>query len=62
MEAQNLFGELKTYFFPVHPEAVAGEGLPSFNEIPLIDYDAIWAGEHRQEIVEKWIDEVLRGQ
>jgi len=62
VEAQNLFGELKTYFFPVHPEAVAGEGLPSFNEIPLIDYDAIWAGEHRQEIVEKWIDEVLRGQ
>jgi len=41
---------------------VAGEGLPSFSEIPLIDYDAIWAGEHRQEIVEKWIDEVLRGQ
>jgi iron(III) transport system substrate-binding protein len=62
VEAQNLFGELKTYFFPVHPEAVAGEGLPSFSEIPLIDYDAIWAGEHRQEIVEKWIDEVLRGQ
>lgn len=62
LEAQNAFGELKTYFFPVHPDAVAGEGLPSFNEIPLIEYDAIWAGDNRKEIVEKWIDEVLRGQ
>ena len=62
LEAQNLFGELKTFFFPIHPEAVAGEGLPSFKEIPLIEYDAIWAGANRQEIVDKWIDEVLRGQ
>lgn len=62
LEAQNKFGELKTYFFPVHPQAVAGEGLPAFNEIPLLEYDAIWAGDNRKDIVDKWIDEVLRGQ
>lgn len=60
LDAQNKFGELKTYFFPVHPDAVAGEGLPAFSDIPLIKYDAIWAGENRKVLVDKWIDDVLR--
>lgn len=62
LDAQNKFGDLKTYFFPVHPQAVAGEGLPAISEMPLIEYDAIWAGDHRKELVDKWIDEILRGQ
>lgn len=62
VEAQNLLSELKTYFFPVHPDAVTGEGIPAFDEIPTIDYDAIWAGDNREVLVNKWIDEVLRSR
>lgn len=62
VEGQNQLSVLKTYFFPVHPDAETGEGLPSFSDIPTIDYDAIWAGENRERLVNKWIDEVLRGQ
>ena len=62
VEGQNKLSELKTFFFPVHPEAKTGEGLPSFSEIPTIEYDAIWAGEQRERLVNKWIDEVLRGE
>lgn len=62
VEAQNLLSELKTFFFPVHPEATTGEGVPSFDEIPTIDYDAIWAGDNREVLVNKWIDEVLRSR
>ena len=60
LEAQNSFAKLKTYFFPVHPDAVAGEGLPPVSELPLIEYDAVWAGEVRNELVNRWVDEVLR--
>lgn len=62
LEAQNLFSELKTYFFPLHPDAVTAEGIPSFSEIPTIEYDAIWAGDNRENLVNKWIDEVLRSR
>lgn len=62
IEAQNLLSEAKTYFFPVHPDASTGEGMPAFADITTIDYDAIWAGANREEIVNKWINEVLRGQ
>lgn len=62
VEGQNQLSELKTYFFPVHPDAETGEGLPAFSDIPTIDYDAIWAGDNREYLVNKWIDEVLRGQ
>lgn len=61
-EAQDLLSEAKTYFFPVHPDATTGEGMPSFSDINTIDYDAVWAGAHREELVNKWINEVLRGQ
>jgi len=60
LEAQNSFGRLKTYFFPVHPDAVAGEGLPPVSEIPVIPFDAVWAGEVRSHLVNRWVDEVLR--
>lgn len=60
LEAQNSFARLKTYFFPIHPDAVAGEGLPAVSEIPLIEYDAVWAGEQRNYLVNRWVDEVLR--
>lgn len=62
LEAQNKLSEIKTFFFPLHPEAVTGEGLPAFSDIPTIDYDAIWAGENREALVNKWIDEVLRSR
>lgn len=59
-EGQATLSRAKTYFFPVHPDAVAGEGLPPVSEIPLIDYDPIWAGDNRERLVNMWIDEVLR--
>lgn len=62
VEGQNTLSREKTYFFPVRPDAETGEGLPAVSEIPLIEYDAIWAGQQRERLVNRWIDEVLRGQ
>lgn len=59
-EGQAALSRVRTYFFPVHPNVVAGEGLPPVGDIPLIEYDPVWAGDNRERLVNRWIDEVLR--
>ncbi len=57
---QNALTDAKTYFFPVHPKATLAKGLPAFEEIPTINYDAVWAGREKKRLVDRWINEVLR--
>jgi iron(III) transport system substrate-binding protein len=57
---QNALTDAKTYFFPVHPKARLAKGLPSFDEIPVINYNAVWAGKEKKRLVDRWINEVLR--
>jgi len=57
---QNAIIDAKTFFFPVHAKANLAKGLPAFNEIPTINYDAIWAGKEKKRLVDRWINEVLR--
>jgi len=46
----------------VHPKARLAKGLPSFDEVPAINYDAVWAGKEKKRLVDRWINEVLRAQ
>jgi iron(III) transport system substrate-binding protein len=57
---QNAITDAKTYFFPVHPKARLAKGLPSFDDVPAINYDAVWAGKEKKRLVDRWINEVLR--
>ena len=57
---QNAITDANTYFFPVHPKARLAKGLPSFDEVPAINYDAVWAGKEKKRLVDRWINEVLR--
>jgi iron(III) transport system substrate-binding protein len=57
---QNALTDAKTYFFPVHPKATVMAGLPAFDQIPTINYDAIWAGKEKKRLVDRWINDVLR--
>lgn len=57
---QNALTDAKTYFFPVHPKATLMAGLPAFDQIPTINYDAVWAGKEKKRLVDRWINEVLR--
>ncbi|MBI2468997.1 MAG: ABC transporter substrate-binding protein, partial [Candidatus Rokubacteria bacterium] len=36
------------------------KGLPSFDQIPVTSYDAVWAGQNKKRLVDRWIAEVLR--
>ncbi len=57
---QNALTDAKTYFFPVHGKAKLAKGLPAFDEIPTINYDAVWAGKEKKRLVDRWINDVLR--
>ena len=60
LPAQNALTDAKTYFFPVHPKAKLAQGLPAFDQIPVMSYDAVRAGQDKKRLVERWINEVLR--
>jgi len=60
LQGQAALTDAKTYFFPVHPKAKLSKDLPAFEEIPTINYDAIWAGKEKKRLVDRWINEVLR--
>ena len=57
---QNTLTDAKTYFFPVHPRAKLARGLPAFDQIPVMDYDPVWAGHNKRRLVDRWINEILR--
>ena len=59
---QNALTDTKTFFFPVQAKAKLAKGLPAFGDIPAINYDAVWAGNEKKRLVDRWINEVLRVQ
>ncbi len=51
-EAQSLFK--KWFRVPLNPEAELAEGLITADMVNLVDYDALWAAENRDRLVELW--------
>jgi len=43
---------------PAHPEAAVSE-LVNIEGANLFELDLDWAGEHRQRVIEKWVDEIV---
>jgi iron(III) transport system substrate-binding protein len=60
VDGQNTITDAKTYFFPVSAKAKLAKGLPPFDQIPLMSYDAVRAGQDKKRLVDRWINEVLR--
>ena len=56
VEAQNLFQDYNR--LPVNPDATVGEGSVTLDEVELIDYDHIWAGENKDKMIEAWRDRI----
>ncbi|RMF84938.1 MAG: ABC transporter substrate-binding protein [Nitrospinota bacterium] len=52
VRAQNLYA----HFFrvPLNVKAKVGEGVVRASDIKLVDFDYNWAGQHREEFVERW--------
>lgn len=56
VEAQNLFQSYNR--LPVNPKATVAEGSVTLDQVKLIDYDHILAGESKDEWVEAWRDRI----
>lgn len=55
-KAQDLFQEWNR--LPVNPKAKVAEGSVTLDDIKLIEYDHIWAGENKGEMVTAWRDRI----
>jgi len=55
-QAQDLFQKYNR--LPVNPKATVAEGSVTLDQVKLIDYDAIWAGENKDALVTAWRDRI----
>jgi len=55
-KGQDLFQEWNR--LPVNPKAKVAEGSVTLDDIKLIEYDHIWAGENKDEMVTAWRDRI----
>ncbi|MFA7567374.1 MAG: ABC transporter substrate-binding protein [Alkalispirochaeta sp.] len=58
-KGQDVLTAAKTYFYPVNPKAELGAGMPSFESLKTIPVDPTWAGQNKERLVERWVEEVL---
>ena len=50
-EGQNLYAENNSFRVPTNSQATPAEGLVTLDSVAVIDYDAVWAAEHKDEFV-----------
>ncbi len=55
-EAQNLFQQYSR--LPVNPKATVAPGAVTLDQVKLIDYDAIWAGNNKDLLIAAWRDRI----
>jgi iron(III) transport system substrate-binding protein len=56
VRAQDLFQ--KYCRLPVNPKATVGKGAATLDQIKLINYDDIWAGQNNDRLVKAWRDRI----
>lgn len=52
VRAQNLMQ--KWFRTPLNPNAEVAQGAVTADKVKLIEFDSIWAADHRQRLVERW--------
>ncbi|MDP5274048.1 ABC transporter substrate-binding protein [Chengkuizengella axinellae] len=53
-QAQDLYADSGSFRLPVNPEAKVPEGAVKLSDLSVIDYDAVWAGENRDDLLDKF--------
>ncbi|GHV95596.1 hypothetical protein AGMMS50293_19160 [Spirochaetia bacterium] len=61
VRCQELFIEAKSNRLPVNTKAKYTPGLVSLDQLPIINYDAVWAGQNKAAFVKKF-DEQIKDQ
>ncbi|MEW6672742.1 MAG: ABC transporter substrate-binding protein [Thermodesulfobacteriota bacterium] len=56
VKAQNLFQKYNR--LPVNPKASVAKGSVTLDQVKLIDYNHIWAGQSKDKLVQAWRDRI----
>ena len=54
VRAQNLFQQ--KFRVPLNVKATVGEGVVKASDVKLADFDGAWAGDNREDFVQRWRD------
>lgn len=57
-EAQDLYTQSESFRLPVNTEAEVPKGAVEIEDLETIDYDAVWAGDNRDELLDRFNKEV----
>jgi len=56
VKAQNLFQKYNR--LPVNPKATVGKGSVTLDQVKLIDYNHVWAGQNKGKMIKAWRDRI----
>ena len=57
-KGQDLYAENSSFRVPTNTEAKVADGLVTLDQVPVIDYDAVWAASVKKEYTNKFEDNV----
>ena len=55
---QDIYSQNGSFRLPVNVNAVVPEGAVNIKDLPIINYDFVWAGENRKRLIEKFSEVV----
>lgn len=58
-QGQEVFRENGSNRLPLNTQAAVAEGLTPIEKLPVIKYDAEWAGTHKKEFLDRFSQEIL---
>ncbi|OQY32146.1 MAG: iron ABC transporter substrate-binding protein [Spirochaetaceae bacterium 4572_59] len=55
-KGQDIYSTNKSFRLPVNSNAVVPQGAINISDLPVIEYDFLWAGENRKRLIEKFTE------
>ncbi len=53
-KGQDIYSQNGSFRLPVNVNAIVPDGAVNIKDLPIIDYDFIWAGENRKRLIEEF--------
>ena len=57
---QGCYAENDSFRVPTNTKAPVADGLVTLDQVPVIDYDAVWAAEHKSEFGEIFVEKIAQ--
>ena len=61
-EGQGLYAENNSFRVPTNTQAPVADGLVTLDSVDVIDYDAVWAADHKEEFVAQFEENIASSE